>query len=111
MRYIISSVLVGCRLQSWPLGVTCGCLSSVEVALEAAEVAVQVDLLGIEIVTCGCLSIVEVGAEAAVVGAVRLGCEIVTRVVSPFQRLVQRPQELLLAGWVVRLLPAAVCPL
>jgi hypothetical protein len=45
----------------------CGCLSSVEVALETAEV--DVDLSRIEIVTCGCLSIVEVGAEAAGVGA------------------------------------------
>ncbi len=47
----------------------CGCLSSVEVALEAAEVAV--DLSGIKIDTCGCLCFVE---------------------------LVKRPQELLLVG-------------
>jgi hypothetical protein len=122
-------------MQSWGLYVLpCGCLSSVEVALEAAEVAV--DLSGIKIDTCGCLCFVEVGAEATGVvagwlgceivtcsglpisevgseatGVVAgwLGCEIVTRVVSPFQRLVQRPHELLLVGWVVRLLPAAVC--
>jgi hypothetical protein len=62
----------GCS--SGELGVTCGCLSSVEDGVEAAGVG----WLDGSRLTCGCLSYVEDGVEAAGVSVGGMGCEDVT---------------------------------
>jgi hypothetical protein len=63
--------MTGCS--SRELGVTCGCLSSVEDGVEAAGVG-WLDGPGL-IVTCSSLSSVEDGVEAAGVSGTGMGCE------------------------------------